>query len=158
MKDGKLDLAIGFFPALGNSFEKLELFVETYLVVCRKDHWLVGESLRLKDYCEADHLLVSIGGDFRGIVDETLKDRGLARNVVVAVPQFFAALGTVAATDLIATMPKRFAEQYAGYFGLTTMEPPLQIRPFTVSAVWHKRSVSDLALTWFTKKLKAVVN
>jgi DNA-binding transcriptional LysR family regulator len=113
--------------------------------------------LTLERYCEAQHLLVSIDGDLRGIVDKTLSKSGLTRNIACSVPLFFPALVTVAQTDLITTIPARLADQYAKRFALEVMEPPLKLRSFMLSAIWHHRTDSDPALKWLREKLQGIL-
>jgi DNA-binding transcriptional LysR family regulator len=153
LANGSLDLALGYFPSLPDAFDSAALLEDSYAVVLRKGHPLAARKLTLKAYCAADHLLVSAAGEFTGIVDTTLRREGLSRRVIASVPQFFAALATVAASDLIVTLPARLARMHARRFGLVVAPPPLAIRPFTVSVVWHKRAASDPALRWIRQQM-----
>lgn len=150
----EIDLAIGFFRDLPDAFESEALFEESYLVVMRKGHPLARRTLTLKSYCDAEHLIVSVDGDLRGIVDQTLERADKARRVAASVPMFFPALSSVQASDLIATIPARLARAHAARFGLAAVAPPLAIRSFPVSAVWHRRTASDGAVTWIREILK----
>lgn len=153
LANGSLDLALGYFPSLPDAIEAESLLEDSYAVVLRKGHPLAARKLTLKAYCAAEHLLVSVGGELTGIVDMTLQRDGLSRQVIASVPQFFAALATVASSDLIVTLPARLARMHARRFGLAVAPPPLAIRPFTVSVVWHKRAASDLALRWIRQQM-----
>jgi len=104
---GDADLFVGFINDAGGSYLRDRLFDETYAVVARKANRRFDGSLR--SYTAARHLLVSVAGESHGIVDEALEKRGLARKVAAVFPLFLPALATVAETDLIATVPRRFA-------------------------------------------------
>jgi DNA-binding transcriptional LysR family regulator len=157
LQAGSLDLALGFMSANDNLFVQHKMFDEGYLVVGPPA--LIGMSggIGLADYVRLPHLLVSPGGDLKGIVDETLAGMGLVRNVRFSLPQFFPALAAIGDTGCIATLPSRLAERYAPLFGLATVTPPIEIRRFTVSAVIHRRNAEDPRSRWMIEQLKAVV-
>lgn len=158
LENANLDVAFGFFPdGVKAPYRHKVLFEEGYRIVARRSHPLVGQGMDMERYLAADHLLVSIAGDLSGIVDDTLAERGLSRHVIAAVPQFFPALATVARTDLIATIPARLAQRHADEFSLVVNKPPMALRSFAVSAVWHKRSESDPAARWFVDQLDQVI-
>lgn len=160
LADGTLDIALGFFPRLSEAYESLPLFDETYMTIMRKGHPLAGRPLTLEAFCAAEHLIVSLGGDLSGltgIVDHTLAQQSLTRRVVATLPMFFPALTTVAASDLIATIPSRLAVLHAQQLDLVAMTPPLALRTFVVRAVWHRRTSSDLALSWLRNRLRDLV-
>ena len=157
LADGSVDLALGFFGAVPDQFAVAKLYTESYSVVARNGHPITRGALTLKRYVACDHLLVSLSGDLTGIVDTTLSGMELKRRVVAAVPLFLQALATVAETDLICTVPARLARRHANKFGLAVLKAPLAIRPFTVSAVWHRRTTSDPTATWIRNQIMEVV-
>jgi LysR family transcriptional regulator, mexEF-oprN operon transcriptional activator len=153
LTDGRLDAAIGFFPSLPEGFTADLLYLENYAVVARRGHRVAGRNLTMAQYLSCRHVLVSLGGDFRGVVDGALARRGLGREVVATLPMFLPALAVVADTDLIATVPRRLAERHARRFGLAVLKPPLAIRDFSVSTVIHRRMADDPATSWLRKQL-----
>jgi DNA-binding transcriptional LysR family regulator len=124
------------------------LFQEDYSVIARAGHPILSAPLDLDAYTNAGHVLTGPGGTLSGIVDQILETEGRARRVVVSVPYFLAALATVAASNLIATVPRSLAVAHARSFGLMTAEPPLAIRRFAVQMTWSRRSASDRGLAW----------
>lgn len=154
---GELDVALGFYFDLGDNFECVELFREGYSVVARAGHPLLKQKLTPKRYSESAHLLVSLSGDLRGIVDTALSKHDLTRHVCASVPLFLPALATIGRTDLIGTIPSRLAAKYAKSFGLKATAPPIEVRAFPVHLVWHRRTTSDPALSWLRKELVSVV-
>lgn len=155
---GDIDIALGYFQSLPESFDSIALLEESYLTAMRRRHPLAGRKLTLKSYCAAEHLLVSIDGDLHGTVDKALADMGSKRRVVASVPMFFPALTALASSDLIATLPSRLVRAHASRFGLASSSPPLPIRTFAMSAAWHRRVSSDPALTWLRERLVHVAN
>jgi DNA-binding transcriptional LysR family regulator len=154
LQAGDIDLLLGFTWEKGRACDAQTLFQEDYLVVARRGHPVLKRPLKLAAYTRFDHVLVSPGGTLTGIVDKTLDDLGMSRRVVMAVPYFFAALATVARTDLIATLPRRVAQRHAREFGLSSINPPLKIRSFPVQMVWSRRLGADPALVWLRKRVQ----
>ena len=85
---GRIDLAIGVFPAPGADICTEVLFEETF--TCLLDRRSLPENgvLDLDSYLARPHLLVSMDGNTRGEVDNVLRARGLKRRVAVNVPHW----------------------------------------------------------------------
>ena len=54
----------------------------------------------------------------------------------------------LAASDLVATMPRRIAEQIAATAEIAIMPLPIDFST-TVSMAWHRRAAADPAQSWF---------
>ena len=67
------------------------------------------------------------------------------------VPQFLPALAIVATKDLIATLPSQ-SERYQ----LMSFPPPVEIRPFTVTAMHHDRNASSPTHQWAISALSVI--
>jgi DNA-binding transcriptional LysR family regulator len=50
------------------------------------------------------------------------------------------------------------AQAYAGRFGLQLHQPPITLRSFPISAIWHRRNATDGAVTWFLQQLQIVTS
>ena len=146
----EIDLLLGYLPARADGCQAETLFDETYLVVGRQP---ARATMGLADYLAQGHVLVAPNGSLDGIVDHVLARMGRSRRVVLAVPYFFAALATVAATALIATVPRRIALAKAPHFGLTTFEPPVEIRHFPVRMAWGARMAGDPSVAWLRRQV-----
>lgn len=155
LETGDIDLALGFIWDLPAGFRKIDLYEEHYSVVFRQGHPLEGRALTLDAYLTADHLIVSPAGEFSGIVDRELARQDRQRDVIVSVPLFLPALATVATTDLIATLPSRLVASEAARYQLIQSEPPIHIRPFTVSMILHKRNANHPMHEWVAELLTA---
>jgi len=151
---GEIDLALGYFWNVDASFVAATLYEEEYLVVGSRGHQTLRGGLSLDRFLALSHILVSPGGDMRGIVDALLDRDGRQRRVIAAVPLFFPALAAVRDSRAIATLPKRIAMAYADAFGLSVARPPMPIRTFTVSAVRHRRNESSPLHLWLVRILE----
>jgi DNA-binding transcriptional LysR family regulator len=157
LRTGGLDLAIGRFPDLPKDCVATRLFEEDYQVVARVGHPLMRHGLDLDTYLRCYHVIVSFAGDLTGTIDSDLASLGHTRRVVVASPMFLSAFAAVAASDLIATAPRRLAARFAGAFGLATYEPPFVASRFRIDLIRARSSLKDRALDWLTEEIQLVL-
>ena len=153
---GRIDLAIGVFPALGADICTEVLFEETF--TCLLDRRSLPENgvLDLDSYLARPHLLVSMDGNTRGEVDNVLRARGLKRRVAVNVPHWGTAPGMIADTDLILTVATRTLTNVPFGDTLVAMAPPLTVAPFNYVQAWHNRFNQDPAHRWLRELVKQV--
>jgi DNA-binding transcriptional LysR family regulator len=94
------------------------------------------------------HLMVSLGGDPYGFVDEVLAKQGRARRVALTVPNFMFALAVLAETNLVAALPKQFVALHAARFGVRSLDAPLPLGRFRLKAVAPRAAMMDAGLAW----------
>ncbi|MGZ6135571.1 MAG: LysR substrate-binding domain-containing protein, partial [Myxococcaceae bacterium] len=153
----RMDLAIAPFGEVPARFVAETLRAEDFVVVSRARHPF-ARAPGLKSYCAADHVVVSLTGEGRGFVDRALAERGLARRVALTVPGFFMALSLVAATDLLAAVPRTLALDHARQLGLVVTEPPLPLPQFEIRMVVPKVALADSGLAWLRATLGAAAS
>jgi DNA-binding transcriptional LysR family regulator len=146
-----IDLAIGPFADVPARFEVRHLGQEDFVIAAHRGH-PYALSPDLSNYCATGHVVVSETGDAHGFVDLALAEEGLERRVALTVPGFFMALAVVAATDLLAAIPRSFAMAHGG--GLVITEPPLPLPRFALNAVLPKVALGDTGLVWLLATLR----
>jgi DNA-binding transcriptional LysR family regulator len=149
-----MDLVVGPFGTVPARFAAETLREEDFVVVARAGHPFAAAP-GLDAYCAADHLVVSLTGDAYGFVDVALAEFGLARRVALTVPGFFMALALVAATDLLAAVPRAFAQAHGPQAGVVVTEPPLKLPRFEIRAVLPRAALADAGLVWLRAALGA---
>lgn len=158
LAEGRADLSLGFLWNVPEMISGEPLYEESFLVAGRPEALPDAPHIGLDDYCAAEHVLISPGGDLRGIVDERLAAMGRARRVGLGLPAFLPALAAVATSGALVTLPARVARTFAAGFGLVTAEPPLDVRRFAVSVYWHRRNDGDARTRWLREELAACAN
>lgn len=136
-------------------FEARKLYDEDFVLILRRGHPFLARPT-VEAYCATGHLVVSESGDPHGFVDTLLAGRGLARRVMLTVPNFMFACAIVGATELICATPRRFAERFAPGMGLAIAEPPLPLGRFALTAFVPRAATADAGLMWLLDKLAAV--
>ena len=156
LKEGTVDLMIGFYGALPPGHREQLLFDEEYLCIVRKKHPRVHTRLTLKQYVELSHVLVSQSPGSMGSVDRALAKLGLSRRVGARVSHFLMVPSLVAQTDMVAALSRRVAEPFAKMLALRLFPPPLPLPISRIGQVWHVRTETDLAQIWFRDAVRRV--
>jgi len=144
-----LDIAIMPVGIIPPRYIQRTVFAEDFVVAMRRRH-AFGRDPSLENYCAMRHLLVSVIGDDRGVIDAALAKEGLSRRVVLTVPNFMIALATIAESDIIATLPRRLVQRHAKRFGLQLREIPLRSprKPDDIGVVSTKAAMADAGVAW----------
>ena len=147
LEAGLMDIAVAPIDRAPPRFVVRTIYDEDFVVVARARHPFAARPT-LQRFCQMQHLVVSKTADPHGFVDDALAGLGLARRVALTVPDFASALATVAETDLIAAMPRRFVAMHAARFAVVSREVPLRLRAFTIKAAVPKVALMDAGLAW----------
>lgn len=144
-----VDLSIGtrFRAASGLAHEKV--CDQDMVVLVRKGHPATRGKLDAARFASFDHVLVAPRNLAGGVVDTALEKLGLRRRVVLRLPHFIVAAFVVAASDLVITLPRSFAEHVAKLAGLSILPVPVSLVPFTFSISYDATREGDPAHAWF---------
>lgn len=125
------------------------LLREGFACIARPGHPAFAKEADIGAFAAASHLLVSPEGDRAGLVDRKLAALGLARRVVLSLPQFLVAPFVVADTDLIATLASRVARRFAAAnLGIVVHAPPIALSDWPLAMMWHRRVDDHPATAW----------
>jgi len=149
MASGRTDLALGLLPQLQAGYFQQALFRQPYMCLMRQGHPLAtADALTLLDFAAASHVRVIAAGTGHGRVDEALERQGLHRRIRLTVPNYVALGDVLSHSDLIATVPERFAQRVTGPFDLTTRPLPLHMEGSVIHQFWHARLHKDPGHQW----------
>jgi DNA-binding transcriptional LysR family regulator len=143
LRDQGSDLAVGIYGGLPQEMRTRQLLTDRLVTVVRRGHPVVGRRMSLETFVRMDHVQVAPRGQPGGYLDDVLRERGLSRNVSRAVPYFLTALQLVSETDYVLTISERIAGRYEDSLCLRLFEPPVRLRPYALSLVWHPRVDAD---------------
>lgn len=149
MEAGRVDLAVGWLPHLKSGFFQRRLFVHGHVCMFRRGHALDRKrAMTRQAYEAADHVLVSAAGTGHASVDASIEKLGIRRKAVLTVPHFVAVGHILSTTDLIATVPERFARHCGEPFGLRYVDLPLKLPEIGVNLFWHSRFHKEPGNQW----------
>jgi DNA-binding transcriptional LysR family regulator len=148
LERGEADLMLGIFRKLPPGHQQTPLFVDRFVCVVRRGHPQVRGKLTLATYVKLPHVLVSHQPNGRGVVDDVLAGRGLARTVVLRVSHFLLVPAIIAGTDYVAALSEHVAHPFAKAWPLQILPPPLPLPVGDISLVWHERTHASPAQAW----------
>lgn len=150
LRTGEGEFALGRFGAARAGYSVEPLYEDEYCVTVRRGHPKVQGRISQDDWLNLGHI-------YAWSPSETVPDEAARRGdprMLAAVPQWLTALMLVAATDGIATCPRRLAERHAARLGLQVLDTPFPPNRITVSVV-RAAGVEDAGLDWFIDQVRA---
>ncbi len=151
LDDNRIDLVINAKLALKSWHVEHSLYREEFVCVVRSDNCLT--ELSLEDYLRRSHLLVSMRDDFQGAGDEILEQQQQSRQIIWSTSHFMAVPFLLANSDCVALLPRRMAQQCALLMDLKLLSPPIEIKGFTVSMIWHQRNTNRPQHQWLRERI-----
>lgn len=160
LRNGALDLAIGFFPDLRSLDESAlseTLFEEENVVVARRGNPHLSKRLTRERFVALDHVAVIYRPEPWGVVDQELASLGLRRRLRLATPHFLTALKAVAESDLVACVPEGLAREFERPLGLRIRRAPISFPAFVTRMLWARHWHEDPAHAWLREQIRHVI-
>jgi DNA-binding transcriptional LysR family regulator len=150
---GTLDAAIDVLLPLPEDIRRKRLGAAWLAVVVRNRHPKVHTGLDLDTYLALEHIAVS--SRRRGLTAEDfeLSRHNLRRRVRLRCQHYFAACHVVSETDLVLTMPERYARTINAQFRNRLLPFPLKVPVFDTYLYWHANAEGDPANEWLREQL-----
>jgi DNA-binding transcriptional LysR family regulator len=152
---GTVDAAIDILLPFPPSVHHLQLAREATVVLARAGHPALagGAPLTLENYLAQGHVLVSSRRQGLGIEDFELSRLGLARRTRLRCQHYFAACKVAAETDLLLTLPERFARLTNVQFGNLMLPVPFAMPAWELYLYWHASVERDPANRWLREQV-----
>jgi DNA-binding transcriptional LysR family regulator len=148
LEAGEADLAIGLVPGLESGFYQQTLFTQDWVCLANRRHPRLADGrLTLRRYETEPHVGIVSGTGYQ-LLEATLRERKLQRQVQLELPGFLGLPAILSTTDLIATLPRHIGETLARTADLVVFKCPLPIPTFQVKQHWHARFHDDPGNRW----------
>jgi DNA-binding transcriptional LysR family regulator len=151
-----IDLLISCSPNDISGFEREILFTDTEVTVVRNGHPSSSRMTSLNMFLKSKHVAVIGRGLTEDPVDVWLRQKGLARQIVLSVPSYMRALQAVAQTDLVAFVPRRLAESLAKPMSIRVLPPPVDPGEYREHLFHPRRTAQDPASLWLRKLVLSI--
>jgi len=149
LTEGRIDLAIGHYPALPDTLFQRRLFERHFVGLVRAHHRLTtGARLTVQRFAAAPQLVVRLTSGIQGHIDEALALHGLRRAATLELPSYLMVPPLLEATDYLAVVPGQLADAFVADGRLAVLELPLQLPESTIRMHWHRRFHEDPASVW----------
>ncbi len=148
-----IDLALGVIFSPPKRFSITKLYDESFVCIARKDHPSIRERLTRAAFLNAEHVLFSLRGDGRGVVDSMLESKGLSRKVAASIANYTSLPNLVINSDLIAVVAKRLALRASEHLPINLFPVPFEVPGFTMSMAWGAATEKDPLRTWLRNEI-----
>jgi DNA-binding transcriptional LysR family regulator len=147
------DLICGYVSRPKECLRSFKLFNTEFVCLFREDHPLIDNEITPELYAKLDHVTVKREGD-SGPISELLTSLGLDKQVKLTVSHITAIPPILAATDLVLTSTRGFAETYTRMGGFRWLPLPYKIPSVKIGIYWHEKKQSDIANKWLRNFLR----
>ena len=144
-------------PELPSDFYTQKLWRENFVTICSKHHpHIQGDSLTLDSFLAEKHILVGTETAGPGAVDRALAALDRQRSIKIVTGFFLSPARVVATSDLVATIPRRLAEQAITELPIKILPVPLKLDAFDITMAWNAQRHWDPAHRWFRSWVKSL--
>lgn len=151
LASGRLHLAIDVARVAGAELRHAPLVQDRYCVVASRNRRLTAQA-----YLEAAHVAVSSRRSGPAMEDFVLNSRGLQRRILLRCQNYVAACRIAAASDLVLTMPRQYAQILGGAIGFRPMPMPIDLSAIDIHYYWHRQADEEPASQWLRAQLAAL--
>lgn len=148
LQSGELDLAVDMSLQVSTDIRRQATSAEPLVVLARKGHPHIDGRLDLATYLAMEHVLVTGRRRGRGFEDAVLQHLNVARTIRVRCQHQAAANEVVSRTNLLATLPRNYAEHVNRYIGNQILPFPGEVPALELFVYWHANVDDDPAHRW----------
>ncbi|MGG7507426.1 LysR family transcriptional regulator [Plantibacter sp. YIM 135249] len=155
LRSGRTDVEIGSAPGATADIASTTIGSGGMVVVMRPEHPLAAESMTVRRFARADHVIVSRRGRLDDPIDALLAEAGESRRVVASAPTSTAALRIASGTDALVIVPESVCAADVAAYGLVAKPLPFEMPDVAVVMNWHVRHNDDAAHRWLRSLVAA---
>jgi DNA-binding transcriptional LysR family regulator len=149
LRDGRIDLALGFYPDLVSAdFYQQRLFSHSLVCVVREGHRLAGPRLTVDEFREAEHVVVKDGSRSSEMLEALLANRRIDRNVILTTSHYLGVPPVLAQSDAVAVAPRIVASMFAERYSLRMLDLPFDLPHYDLKQHWHRKFHHDPRIVW----------
>jgi DNA-binding transcriptional LysR family regulator len=148
IREGSVDIACLSFPVDTSDIVIKPLAPVDFVIVSRRNHPAITKPLDVDTFSRLPQ--IAVGRELRGLtgVDKRLIAKGTPRRTPYMAAKAWSMPPMVQRTDLIAFLPRRFAEEVAGNFELDLHESPVPMPEQHFYIMWHVNNEHDPGHKW----------
>lgn len=148
LKNGGLDLIVGFYEQLDDYFYQQKLFEQYFVVIAAKDHpRLKNPVITLDEYLSEKHIDVEVGaGHFS--FENHIGNIWSKRNKAMTLPSYLGVGLVVQQSDAIATVPFYLSEVLLARGNLQILELPQDFPTYSIKQFWYISNHNDKSHQW----------
>lgn len=152
LERGELDFRLGWWPESAPALRAKRLMRDPLVCVARQGHPLIAGAITEEQFMSIPHVIQSERmTSARRAIEQAVLSRHRTMQVQFKVQDALALCNVVAHSDLIGTLPERFARALAAKFPLQVMPIPMTIAEIRQAMYWHERTHNEPSHQWFRR-------
>ncbi len=155
LETGTVDLAIGYIPGLTSGVYQQLLFETDYVAIESARRAQRRRGMTRQDFLSARHAVADAQGTGHSVVEQTLARQRPVPRIGARVPHFLSLPLIVAASDMVATVPRPLGYIMRGAAAIRIHAHPLPLPRLKIKQFWHERFNADPANRWLRGVLRA---
>jgi DNA-binding transcriptional LysR family regulator len=157
VEHGQLDLVLHIDDGLLPShFQSERLYREDWICAVAHDSRF-GDSLSLKQYLAAYHIVVGTYAGAQTIPDKQLAAVGARRNSCIRMPYFGVALQCLPGTELVLTITSGMTSVVKRDRRLRLVKAPQELHAFHFLMAWHPRQNTAPRHVWLREAMRSTI-
>lgn len=154
----EIDFAIGILQSTQKSVRTEPLFEENYVALSsnawRPSEGVVRKSLSMRQLEGARFVISAPTATFQGGVEKLLYEHRLTQKIILRARHFGAIPELISGTDLLAIVPRMYAQSLASRLAFRIWELPISSLQYTVNLLWHNSTDHDSAHLWMRQQIR----
>lgn len=148
MRNGAIDLALGFIPDLGAGCISQTLFWDEFVCMVRSGHPLRKRAPTQHELAQLQYVVAESSSTGHRVAMRQLEASRFSPSVAARLPHFIVASQIVQQTDLAMLFPRSIAECLNRGRAFRIFPLPFALPRFEVQVHWHERFSADPGLVW----------
>ena len=159
LAQGAVDVVVGNWLKPPGELHLGKLFSDQIVCLVSRDHPAVKRGWTQESWLEAEHVAPTPAfPGARGVIDEYLEEKGLARNITARCPHFGLLPRMVASSLLILVTGRQFCERYTALLPVQILECPVAFPDLVYYQLWHERSHQSASGRWLRARVRQVAD
>lgn len=155
LASGEVDLVLGSLRAAPPGLFQQQLFMHQFVTLVSVKNAEVGDRLTLEQFQRMPQIVVTMAGRSSEAYDSAIEEQGIKRKIYLSTPHFLVVpLLIDQHPDLIATVPQKLGDVFAGYGSVKVLPLPMPLPSFALRQHWHPRFHQDPAIVWLRELVK----
>ncbi|WP_077038253.1 LysR family transcriptional regulator [Pelomonas sp. KK5] len=153
LESGAMDLAAGHFPQAHDLLLHQLLYKRDYVCIARRGHAAIGRALTIEQFAAAPQIRLPTVPATSAWIDALMNRHGLRVTVGMSTGHVASLPFIVAASELIAIVPRELYELFAPIAAVKVVGLPFEIPAIEIHQYWHPRLAKDPAVKFLRETL-----
>jgi len=155
LRDGLVDIAIGYFPdlAASNVFQQ-RLYGHDLVCLLRRGHPATTEALTMDVFLSLEHLQVRDGSRSQEMFEKFLAENKIKRKIKLQTSHYMSVGAILECSDLAVVVPRIMSQMYSELWAVSLVELPASFPSYDVKQYWHARTHKNPHHVWLRHQVR----